>query len=195
MNERTLLLEEAEDDIRKGTAIVKVGLVMGKSDDGCEVLWAEYNQPKAEIALFKKLLHLEDLTSSELNQIRPYHFKDVYIRNETEETLKNVEVLELATTAWLPLTLNTAWEEDVEALMNSCNELDKLADEANFSLVRPHWTQVEADKALQEAVDDWARQQTRFMTYWKDKSPFDKDEIFQLLINENLIRHPDTIRH
>lgn len=195
MNERTLLFEEPEQDIRKGTAIVKVGLVMGTDDEGYEVLWAEYNQPKAEIALFRKLLHLEELTSSELNQIRPYHFKDIYIRHETDEALKNTEVLELATTAWLPLTLNTAWEEDVESLMNSVNELDKIADESSFSMVRPHWTQVEADKALQEAVNDWARQQSRFMTYWKDRSPFDKDETFQLLINEGLIRHPDTIRH
>ena len=195
INERTLLLEEPEADIRKGTATLKVGMVINRHDNDYTVLWAEFNQPKHEISLFKKLLELEELTASELNEVRPYHFKDIYISRETDKTLKDTKVLELATTAWMPLQFNQAWAEDLDSLVNSIAALEQIEDQSDYSMVRPHWTQVEADKDLKDAVDDWARQQARFITYWKDRSPFEKDETFALLKNEGLIRHPDTIRH
>lgn len=198
IQERTLIMEEPASDLRKGTGTLKLGLVL-KAEEGSElpyeVFWAEYNQPKAELAAFKKLLQLEPLSKEELYSIRPYHFKDVYLSRESDESLKDARVLELATTAWLPLEFDKSWQEDVDALRASIQELDAAQSEDDYSMVRPHWTQVEADKKLADAVDNWAAQQSRFMRYWKDKVPFDKDETFQLLVDENLIRHPDSIRY
>ena len=87
IQERTLIMEEPASDLRKGTGTLKVGVVL-KTDPGSglpsEVFWAEFNQPKAELAAFKKLLQLEPLTKDELYSIRPYHFKDVYLSRESD---------------------------------------------------------------------------------------------------------------
>ncbi|WP_276930317.1 hypothetical protein [Faecalibaculum rodentium] len=198
IQERTLIMEEPASDLRKGSGTLKVGMVL-KTDPGSglpyEVFWAEFNQPKAELAAFKKLLQLEPLTKEELYSIRPYHFKDVYLSRESDASLKDAAILELATTAWMPLEFEKSWLEDVDALRASIQELDAAQVEDDYSIVRPHWTQVEADKKLADAVDSWAAQQSRFIRYWKDRVPFDKDETFQLLVSENLIRHPDSIRY
>lgn len=198
LQERTLVMEEPASNPLKGTGTLKVGLVL-RAETGSplpyEVFWAEFHQPKAELAAFRKLLQLEPLTKEELYSIRPYHFKDVYLTRESDETLKDATVLELASTAWLPLEFDKSWQEDVDALQASIQELDQAQSETDYSLDRPHWTQVEAGKRLSDAVDTWAAQQSRFMRFWKDKVPFDKDETFQLLVSENLIRHPDSIRY
>lgn len=198
IQERTLLMQAPASDIRKSTGTLKLGIVLNvdpAQDAPYEVFWAEFNQPKAELEAFQKLLRLEPLSKEELYSIRPYHFKDVYLSRESDATLEDAEVLELATTAWLPLEFDPAWTEDVQALQASIEALQQAQSESDYSMVRPHWTQVEADRKVQEAVDDWARQQAHFIRYWKDKVPFDKDETFQLLVDEDLIRHPDTIRY
>lgn len=54
---------------------------------------------------------------------------------------------------------------------------------------------MEAKKEYEEAVKNWSEAQANFIRYWKDKNPMEKDDTFQLLVLEGLVRHPETLKY
>lgn len=184
---------------RKGTALLKLGYVIEENKDPNKpytVLWAEYDQPKQEIEILKRFFELDDtLTEEEMNICHPYHYKDIYMEKMSEKDLRENTELDLVTTAWRPLNFLNAWQEDLLNLINAENNLDSVSETCDFSLYRPHWTQVEAKKDYEEAVKNWSEAQANFIRYWKDKNPVEKDDTFQLLVLEGLVRHPETLKY
>lgn len=160
------------------------------------ILWANYNGSAREVELFKRLLDLDPtLSADQLRQIHPYHFAAIDLTSEDDESLKDYEALELASTAYKPLNYLSAWSEDVDRLIATKKARDEVEEIIVESWTRPHWVQVEAEKRAENIKNEWKEAHEMFLRYWCDKVPFEKDEVFELLKAEKMIQHPETIKY
>ena len=160
------------------------------------MLWTEYDLDEKEAEYFARFMDLDPtLSQAQLEELRPYDFKTIRVSQEDEASLNEYEKLELPSTAYRVLNFLPAWEEDLDRLLDSIDLEERAKEAIDESLMRPHWVQVEAEAALKGASSQKKEAESMFIDYWKNKVPYEKDEVYELLKKEGLIRHPDTIKY